>query len=66
MKFSIDKLPLTGTFLTNWSMLVSLAGIGFRVEKEKDIPRAPLATSTGSIESVSMSLTASLCKLHLY
>ncbi|XP_048243824.1 E3 ubiquitin-protein ligase HERC2-like isoform X1 [Haliotis rufescens] len=53
VEFSIERLPLTGSLLTSWAKLVSLAGAGFRTERKEEIPRAPLATSTGSIESVS-------------
>ncbi|KAL5011340.1 hypothetical protein ScPMuIL_009891 [Solemya velum] len=50
MEFQVDKLPMTEDMLTTWALLLSLAGTGFRMEREcRD--RAPLATSSSSVES---------------
>lgn len=51
--FHVEKMPLNEETLTNWATLCSLACAAVRTDRDKDTtPRAPLATSTGSIDSL--------------
>ncbi|KAK6172413.1 hypothetical protein SNE40_016067 [Patella caerulea] len=52
--FHVEKLELGEHLLYSWAKLISLACTCHIYEKDPDIPRAPLATSTGSIEAVSI------------
>ncbi|CAG5129601.1 unnamed protein product, partial [Candidula unifasciata] len=56
--FHVEKMPMTEATLANWAMLCSLACAAVRTDRDKDTtPRAPLATSTGSIDSLGNHLT---------
>ena len=51
--FRVDKMPLCEEDLSNWARLISLGMSILRSgDRDKDMMRAPLATSTGSIEPV--------------
>ena len=53
VEFRVDKMPLSEGDLSNWARFISLGmNILCSADREKDIMRAPLATSTGSIEPV--------------
>lgn len=53
VEFRVDKMPLSEGDLSNWARFISLGmNILRSADREKDIMRAPLATSTGSIEPV--------------
>ncbi|GFS15828.1 E3 ubiquitin-protein ligase HERC2, partial [Elysia marginata] len=56
--FHVEKMPLTEGTLANWAVLCSLACSAVRTDRDKDAsPRAPLATSTGSIDALGNHLT---------
>ncbi|GFN81530.1 E3 ubiquitin-protein ligase herc2-like, partial [Plakobranchus ocellatus] len=56
--FHVEKMPLSDGTLTNWAILCSLACSAVRTDRDKDAsPRAPLATSTGSIDALGNHLT---------
>ena len=49
----MEKMPLSEGDLSNWACFISLGmNILRSADRDKDIMRAPLATSTGSIEPV--------------
>lgn len=51
MDFSVEKMTLTEESLSHWARFISLGMNILRSgDRDKDLPRAPLATSTGSIE----------------
>ncbi|KAL8607282.1 hypothetical protein ACOMHN_047613 [Nucella lapillus] len=53
VEFRVDKMPLREDELSHWAQLISLGMSILRsADRDKDILRAPLATSTGSIEAV--------------
>ncbi|XP_052829652.1 E3 ubiquitin-protein ligase HERC2 isoform X3 [Octopus bimaculoides] len=49
LEFVVDKLPMTENVINTWVKLVSLAGTGFKVEKERE--RTSLFSSVNSVES---------------
>lgn len=52
MDFCVEKMPLTEENLSNWARFISIGINILRMEdRDKEITRAPLATSTGSIEA---------------
>ena len=53
MEFSIDKLPMTENVINTWVKLVSLAGAGFKTEKERE--KTSLISSLNSVESAGTS-----------
>ncbi|KAH9523228.1 E3 ubiquitin-protein ligase herc2 [Bulinus truncatus] len=56
--FHVERMPMNEETLSNWSILCSLACAAVRTDRDKDAtPRAPLATSTGSIDSLGNHLT---------
>uniref|UniRef100_A0A2C9K806 HECT-type E3 ubiquitin transferase n=1 Tax=Biomphalaria glabrata TaxID=6526 RepID=A0A2C9K806_BIOGL len=56
--FHVERMPMNEETLSNWSILCSLACAAVRTDRDKDSsPRAPLATSTGSIDSLGNHLT---------
>ncbi|XP_059157195.1 E3 ubiquitin-protein ligase HERC2-like isoform X2 [Physella acuta] len=58
VEFHVERMPLTEETLCNWAVLCSLSCAAVRTDRDKDAtPRAPLATSTGSIDSLGNHLT---------
>ncbi|XP_012936715.1 E3 ubiquitin-protein ligase HERC2 [Aplysia californica] len=58
VEFHVEKMPLSDETLSHWALLCSLACSAVRTDRDKDaMPRAPLATSTGSIDSLGNHLT---------
>lgn len=49
LEFAVDKLPMTENVINTWVKMVSLAGTGFKVEKERE--RTSLFSSVNSVES---------------
>ncbi|ESO89418.1 hypothetical protein LOTGIDRAFT_218809 [Lottia gigantea] len=65
IEFHVEKLPLTEEMIFSWSRLVSLASTCSIIERDTDIPRAPLATSTGTIVSYNRDVNKLQLKLGL-
>ncbi|KAK7097783.1 E3 ubiquitin-protein ligase HERC2-like isoform X3 [Littorina saxatilis] len=60
VEFRVDRMPLSEEALSLWARFLSLGmNILRSADRDKDIMRAPLATSTGSIEPVPSSTPTS-------
>lgn len=66
VEFAVEKMLLTEETLQNLASLCSLACAAVRTDRDKDAtPRAPLATSTGSIDSLGEHLICSTMRTFL-